>query len=115
MSKNDNDGQMIFGDLVGLKFPDSCLTGEEKPQKNLSQETCPDRGSNPVPLRDRRACYRLPAAVDKVLAAEDIRMLNRKITTNCQELIARHVGSDGSMSASDSAGPGFNPRRDSKF
>ena len=43
----------------GLKLPDICLTGEEKPRKNLSQETCPDRGSIPGPLRDRRACYRL--------------------------------------------------------
>ena len=41
--KHDYDGQMIFGDLVGLKFPDICLTGEEKPWKNLTQETCPDR------------------------------------------------------------------------
>ena len=29
--------------------------------------------------------------------------------------IARRAGSDGSMSASGSAGPGFDPRRDSKF
>ena len=28
---------------------------------------------------------------------------------------ARRAGSDGSMSASGSAGPGFNPRRGSKF
>ena len=56
---DDNDGQMIFGDLGGLKLPDICLTSEEKPQKNLTKETCPDRGSNPGPLRDRRACYRL--------------------------------------------------------
>ena len=28
---------------------------------------------------------------------------------------ARHAGSDGSMSASDSAGPGFDPRQGSKF
>ena len=56
---NDNDGQMIFGDLGGLKLPDICLTDEEKPRENLIQETCPDRGSNPGPLRDRRACYRL--------------------------------------------------------
>ena len=59
MSIDDNDGQMIFGDLGGLKLPDICLTGEEKPQKNLTQETCPDRGSNPGPLRDKRACYHL--------------------------------------------------------
>ena len=56
---DDDDGQMIFGDLWGLKLPDICLTGEEKPQKNLTQETCPNWGSNPSPLRNRRACYRL--------------------------------------------------------
>ena len=27
------DGQMIFGDLGGLKLPDICLTGEENPEK----------------------------------------------------------------------------------
>ena len=59
MSDDDNGGQMIFGDLGGLKLPDICLTGKEKPRKNLTQETCPDRGSNPGPLRDRQACYRL--------------------------------------------------------
>ena len=57
MMMNDYDGQMIFGDLVGLKLLDIYLTGEEKPRKNLTQETCPDRGSNPGPLRDTRACY----------------------------------------------------------
>ena len=45
------------GTLGGLKFPDMCLTGEENPRKNLTQETCPDRRSNPGPLRDKRACY----------------------------------------------------------
>ena len=59
MSDDDNDGQMIFGDLGGLKLPDICLTCEEKPRKNLTQEPCPDRGSNPGPLRDSRACYHL--------------------------------------------------------
>ena len=58
MIMNDNDDQMIFRDLGGLKLPYICLTGEEKPRKNLTQETCPDRGSNAGPLRDRRACYR---------------------------------------------------------
>ena len=55
MSDDDNDGQMKFGNLGGLKLPDICLTGEEKPRKNLTQETYSDRGSNPDPLRDRRA------------------------------------------------------------
>ena len=56
---DDNDGQTIFGDLGSLKIPDICLTGEENPRKNLTQETCSDRRSNPDPLHDRRACYRL--------------------------------------------------------
>ena len=59
MSMIDNHGQIIFGDLGGLKLPDICLTGEEIPRKNLTQETCPDRGTNPGPLRDKR---RLPLA-----------------------------------------------------
>ena len=55
---DDNGGQIIFGDLVGLKFPDIRLTGEEKPRKkNLTQKTCPDRESSPGPLRDKRAWY----------------------------------------------------------
>ena len=29
------------------------------PKKNLTQETCPDRESNPGPLHDKRACYHL--------------------------------------------------------
>ena len=33
MIMDDNDVQMIFGDRRGLKLPDICLTGEEKPQK----------------------------------------------------------------------------------
>ena len=41
MVMDDYDGQMLFGDLVGLKFPDIRLTGEEKPRKphpgNLSR------------------------------------------------------------------------------
>ncbi|PSN42659.1 hypothetical protein C0J52_13030 [Blattella germanica] len=43
---NDYDGQMMSGD-------------QEKPQKNLTQETCPDRESNPGPLRERRIRYPL--------------------------------------------------------
>ena len=55
----DNDGQMIFGDLGGLKLPDICLRSEENPRKNLTQKTCPDRESNLDPLSDKRTCYRL--------------------------------------------------------
>ena len=59
MIMDDYDGQVMFGDFVGLKLPDIRLTGEEKPRKNLTQDTCPDRESNPGPLRSKRACYHL--------------------------------------------------------
>ena len=45
MSDDDNDGQMIFGDLGGLKRPDICLTGEKTPQKISPRK--------PVPTGDR--------------------------------------------------------------
>ena len=57
MIVDDYDGQMIFGEPWGLKLPGIYLTGEEKPRKNFTQGTCPDRGSNPGLLHDRRACY----------------------------------------------------------
>ncbi|PSN29100.1 hypothetical protein C0J52_27979, partial [Blattella germanica] len=50
---------MMSGDRLGLKFPEICLMGEEKLQKNLTQETCPDRELNPGPLRERRIRYPL--------------------------------------------------------
>ena len=33
MIVDDYDGQMIFGDLLGLKLSDIRLTGEENPEK----------------------------------------------------------------------------------
>ena len=43
MIMDDDDGQMLLGDLMGLKHPDIRLTSEEKLRKKLNQETCPDR------------------------------------------------------------------------
>ena len=56
---DDYGGQIIIGDLVGLKFPDICLTGEEKPRKTLTQKTCPDRDRTQARCVDKRACYHL--------------------------------------------------------
>ena len=77
---DDDDGQMIFGDLGRLKFPDICLTGEEESRKILTQETCPDRGSNPGPLRDKRACYHLLHSDGRFIVLSDTFNKNRKIT-----------------------------------
>ena len=63
------DGQMIFGEPWGLNLHDFCLTGEEKTRKNLAQETCPDRESNPGPLRDKRACYHLPHSGGQIIVS----------------------------------------------
>ena len=41
MMMDDYDGQMIFGELGGLKVSDICLTGEEKPRKTSSRKTVP--------------------------------------------------------------------------
>ena len=38
---DDYDGQMIFGDLVGLKLPDIRLTGEENPEKTSPRKLVP--------------------------------------------------------------------------
>ena len=43
MIMDDNDGQMIFGDLGGLKLPDICLTGEEKLRKTSPRKLVPTR------------------------------------------------------------------------
>ena len=41
MNDDVNDGQMIFGDLGGLKLPDICLTGEENPEKTAPRKLVP--------------------------------------------------------------------------
>ena len=41
MMMDDNDGQMVFGDLVGLKLPDIHLTGDENPGKTSPRELVP--------------------------------------------------------------------------
>ena len=43
ISVDDNDGQIIFGDLAGLKLPDICLTGEDNPKKNPPRKLVPTR------------------------------------------------------------------------
>ena len=43
MIGDDNDDQMIFGDLGGLKLLDIGLTGEEKPRKTSPRKLVPTR------------------------------------------------------------------------
>ena len=68
MIDHDNDSQMIFVDLGGLKLPDICLTGEEK--------TSP-RKFVPTGDRIRARCVTgahataWPLAVDYVVGEDD--------------------------------------------
>ena len=42
MIDDENDGQVIFGDLGGLKLPDICLTDEQKnPEKTSPGKLVP--------------------------------------------------------------------------
>ena len=66
MSDDDNDGQMISGELGGLKLPDICLTGEEEPRKILTQETCPDRGRTRARCVTGAHAAAWSTAVDKI-------------------------------------------------
>ena len=43
MIGGDNDSQMIFGDLGGLKLPDVQLTGEENLEKTSPRKLVPTR------------------------------------------------------------------------
>ena len=46
---DDYDGQMIVGNLVGLKLPDIRLTGEEKPRKKPHPGNLSRPGNEPGP------------------------------------------------------------------
>ena len=51
---------MIFGKpWEGLKFPDICLIGEEKPREKPRPGNISRARIEPGALRDNRACYRL--------------------------------------------------------
>ena len=47
--EDDHDGQMMPGDRLGLKFPDICLKGGEKPQKKPHSGNWSHPGIEPGP------------------------------------------------------------------
>ena len=49
MMIDDNDSQMIFGDLGDLKLPDICPTGEDKPRKKPHPGNLSRPGIEPGP------------------------------------------------------------------
>ena len=55
---DDNDGQMILGDLGGLKLRDICLTGEKKKTKKPHPGNLPRPGIEPRPVTGAHATAR---------------------------------------------------------
>ena len=68
---DDYDGQMIFVDRGGLKFPDICLTGEEKPRKIKTSL------GKPVPTGDRTCCGTSAHATTGSIAVDPL--INKKL------------------------------------
>ena len=65
MSDDDNDGQMIFGDLGGRKLPDICLTGEENPGKSITQKLVPTGDRTQARCMTGEHATTCPTAVDR--------------------------------------------------
>ena len=66
MMSDDNDGQMIFGDLGGLKLPDICLTGEKKPEKTSPRKPAPTGDRTRARCVPGAHAVAGPTAVDKI-------------------------------------------------
>ena len=115
MIMDDNDGQMIFGDLRGLKHPDICLTGEEKPREKLTQETCRTR-ARCVTGAHAAAC---PTAVDSKFRQSSrcnvtvpFKMIglisNGYISAPMNHVLILHISKDrNSQSSFQNGWPGF--------
>ena len=64
---DDNDGQMIFGELGGRKLPDICLTGEEKPRKNSPRKLVPTGDRTRARCLTGAQAAAWPTAVDELI------------------------------------------------
>ena len=72
---DDNDGQMIFGELGGLKLPDICLNSEENPEKTSPRK--------PVPTGDPTRARSVTGGLATVLptAVDSLNSYNRLLNT----------------------------------
>ena len=67
MRMDDYDGQIIFGDLVGLKLADICLTGEEKtPEKTSPGKLVPTGDRTRARCVTSAHATTCPTAVDEL-------------------------------------------------
>ena len=64
MIDDDNDGQIIFGDLGGLKLPDIRLIGGENPEKTSARKLVPTGDRNRVRCLTGAHATARPTAMD---------------------------------------------------
>ena len=62
---------MIFGDLGGIKLPDICLTGDEKPRKTSPRKR-PDWGTKPARCVIGAHATVLPTGMDRFLQVNEL-------------------------------------------
>ena len=82
MIEDDDDGQMIFGDLGGLKLPDICLTGEEKPRKPSPRKLVPTEDRTRVRCVTGTHATAWPTAVDLVVRDQEESVVLRCVDSN---------------------------------
>ena len=71
MIDDDTDGQMIFGDLGGLKLLDICLTGEEKHRKTSHRKLVPTGDRTRAHCVTGAHATAWPTAVDVLSSKQD--------------------------------------------
>ena len=97
MIDDDNDGQIILGDLGGLKLHEICLTGEENPEKTSPRKL--------FPTGDRtRARYVTGARAAARPTAMDVLNYSSSNVAKVSSAIAAHAVSISSRSAASVVG-----------
>ena len=81
MIMDDNEGQMIFGDLGGLKLLDVRLTGEEKPRKTSLRKLFPTEDRTRARCITGAHAVACPTAVDTCFYCQDITFMYRQYST----------------------------------
>ena len=80
MNDDDNDDQMIFGNLVGLKLSDICLTGEENPEKTSPRRLAPTGDRTRALCVTGAHATTWPTAVCLMILNKFIRFISRNKT-----------------------------------
>ena len=95
MMMDDYDGQMILGDLGGLKLPDIWLTGEEIPRKTSPRKLVPTGDRTRARCVTGACATACPTAVDPFLRIKQVLLMKKSIFN---KLIHENTLGEGSAS-----------------